>query len=336
MALTKANSSAAPHLGMNVERMLKSIPGFEQAAKSLAGAIHGAVLKGGGVTRSAADLLHGTWLGHPLHPLLVTIPVGSWGLAALFDAMAVVGGSDESARTADKLITIGVLSAVPTAMAGMADYSAIKQDAAAEGLAHAVLNSAALGLYLLSLGARAGGRRGTGIALSTVALGAVSVSGWLGGELIYRHRVGVNHSEEPDHAGGWIAVLGEDELAVGESRRVIIGDDPVMLHRAPDAVYAIGAICAHAGGPLDEGTVEGSCVECPWHQSVFDMRNGRVVHGPATQPQPHYETRLMNGLIEVRRPAADAAPFDSGDASSGSHDVDGAFGTGSQREVGGA
>lgn len=311
MANTQASSPLAPHLGMNVERLIKSVPGLEDAARSVAGALHSAILSGGNTTRAAADVLHGTWIGHPLHPLLVTLPIGAWSFAALYDAAAVLSGSDGAARTADTLIALGAAAAVPTAMAGMADYSAIKQDAAAEGLVHGALNSAALGLYLLSLGARLAGRRGAGVLLSTLALGAVGVSGWLGAELIYRHRVGVNHSEAPEHAGGWIAVLREDELAVGESRRVLVGQDPVMVHRGAEAFYAVGAVCSHAGGPLDEGRVEGSCVECPWHQSVFDMRDGRVVHGPATQPQQRYETRITGGLVQVRLPAGAKAPFDA-------------------------
>jgi nitrite reductase/ring-hydroxylating ferredoxin subunit/uncharacterized membrane protein len=312
MAVTNSSGAAAPHLGINVDRMLRAIPGLEEAALSVSGAIHNAVLSGGSATRAAADALHGTWIGHPLHPLLVTIPLGAWSLAGLYDAAAVLGGSEGAGRTADSLIAIGVAAAVPSALAGMADYSAIKRDAATTGLAHAALNSAALGLYLLSLGARAGGRRGAGVLLSTLALGATGVSGWLGAELIYRHRVGVSHAEEPGHAEGWIAVLNADELAIGESRRVQIGGDAVMLHRGPEGLYAIGAVCSHAGAPLEEGSVEGGCVECPWHQSVFDMRDGRVVHGPATVPQPRYDTRVANGLIEVRRPGAAQAPYDPG------------------------
>lgn len=336
MASTKASSPLAPHLGMNVERLIKSIPGFEDTAKSVAGTLRSAILSGGDATRAAADVLHGTWIGHPLHPLLVTIPIGAWSIAALYDVAAVVSRSDGVARTADTLTAIGVAAAVPTALSGMTDYSAIKQDAAAEGLVHGALNSAALGLYLLSLGARATGRRGTGVLLSTVALGAVGVSGWLGAELIYRHRVGVNHSEAPEHVSGWIAVLREDELAIGQSRRVLVGQDPVMIHRSAEAVYAIGAVCAHAGGPLDKGKVENGCVECPWHQSVFDLRDGRVVHGPATQPQQRYETRVLGGLIQVRLPEGAKAPFDTEKITGGSHDSNAAFGDGAAREVGGA
>lgn len=324
MALAKTGAQAAPHLGVNVERLIKAIPGFEEAAQSAAGAIHDAVLAGGPATRAAADALHGVWLGHPLHAVLVEIPIGSWSAAAVFDLLALTTGSREAAWAADALLALGVASAVPAAMAGMADYSAIKQDAAAQAGAHAALNSAALGLFLASLAARRAGRRGAGVLLSLGALTVAGSSAWLGGDLVYRKRVGVNHSEEPGHADGWIAVIGEDELAVGESRRVLIGDDPVMLHHGAEGVFAIGAVCSHAGGPLEEGTVEGACVTCPWHHSVFDMRDGRVVHGPATQPQPRYEARVVGGLVEVRRPTGAEAPAEAQPGAAGA-----------EREVGG-
>jgi nitrite reductase/ring-hydroxylating ferredoxin subunit/uncharacterized membrane protein len=306
MALAKTGGAVAPHLGVNVERLIKAIPGFDQAAVAVSRAIHEGVLRGGDTTRSLADLLHGVWLGHSLHAVLVEIPVGSWSAAALFDLIALASGSDKAEWAADALITLGVASAVPAAMAGMADYSAIKQDSAASAGAHALLNSTALGLFLLSLAARRGGRRGAGVLLSLGALTVAGSSAWLGGDMVYRQRVGVNHSLEPTHAGGWSAVLGEDELGVGESRRVRLGEDPVLVYRSAEGVFAIGAVCSHAGGPLEQGQFYNGCVECPWHQSVFDLRDGRVVHGPATTPQPAYETRVTNGIVELRR-AGEAA-----------------------------
>lgn len=306
MNITRTGA-AGTHLGHSIEGLLKGIPGFADGASAVARGLHEAVVSGGEPARAIADLLHGTWLGHPLHALLVEIPVGAWSTSALFDLIAVATGSREAAWGADALITTGVVAAVPAAMAGAADYSAADQGATPQIALHAMLNSAALSLFLGSLAARRAGRRGLGVGLSFGALAIAAGSAWIGGDLVYRHGVGVNHSPEPSHAGGWIAVLDEGELAVGGSRRVVVGGDAVMVHRAPDALYAIGAVCSHAGGPLEEGSVSGGCVECPWHQSVFDLRDGRVVHGPATMPQPAYEARASNGLIEVRRRDAHAA-----------------------------
>lgn len=327
MRVSKSATGADSHLGHALDRLLGAAPRFAEAASGASGALHQAVVDGGEPTRRLADLLHGTWLGHPLHALLVEIPIGSWSTAALFDLIALAGGPPEAAWAADALLATGVIAAVPAAMAGAADYSAADQAATPQIALHALLNSAALGLFLASLAARRGGRRGLGVALSLGGLGVAGGSAWIGGDLTYRHAVGVSHARPPSHAGGWHAVLDEGALAVGESRRVSIGDDAVMVHRAATGLYAIGATCAHAGGPLDEGAVRGHCVECPWHQSVFDLRDGSVVHGPATMPQVAYEARASNGLIEVRRrDAAEAPPPLAADE----HDDDGL-----EQEIGG-
>jgi len=282
------------------EQLIKRIPGLEQAGKQFAGSIHSAVLQGGSLTRAIADVLHGTWFGHPLHPALTDIPIGAWALAAGFDAYAGLGGGREAERTADRLIAVGVAAAVPTALAGMADYSAIDEDAIAVGTAHALLNSAGLGLYLLSMWARARDQRGLGVLLSTTALGLVGASAGLGGDLIYRRRVGVNHAPPANAPSEWTAVLPLSEIAEYEARRVEIDGAPVLVYRDVDAVYAIGAVCTHAGGPLEQGTIDNACVECPWHQSVFDLRDGHVVHGPATMGQPSYQARIRDRQIEIR------------------------------------
>lgn len=309
--MSMIRSETPTHLGVALEQLLQRIPGFADAAAGVADRIHSAVLEGGPATRTLADLLHGTWLGHSFHALLVEIPVGTWSASALFDLIALAGGPDEAAWAADALIATGVIAAVPAAMAGAADYSAAKQEATPQIALHAMLNSAALSLFLASLAARRSGRRGLGVALSFGALSIAGGSAWIGGDLTYRHGVGVNHAPAPSHAEGWIGVLDEGELGLGQSRRVMIGQDAVMVHRAPDGVYAIGAVCSHAGGPLEEGEVEAGCVTCPWHQSVFDLRDGRVVHGPATMPQPAYEARASNGLIEVRRSDGHQSPTET-------------------------
>ncbi len=297
--IQQATSHIPPSMA-EVEQMIKRIPGLEQAGKQLVSSLHSAVLQGGSLTRAIADALQGTWFGHPLHPALTDIPIGAWALAAGFDAYVGLGGGHQAERTADRLIAIGVAAAVPTALAGLADYSAIDEAAIAVGTAHALLNSTGLGLYLLSIWARAHDRRGLGVLLSTTALGLVGASAGLGGDLIYRRLVGVNHAPQATEPTDWMAVLPLTEIAEYEARRVEIDGTPVLVYRDVDAVYAIGAVCSHAGGPLEQGTIDGACVECPWHQSVFDMRNGRVIHGPATLGQPSYQARIRDEKIEIR------------------------------------
>lgn len=299
---------ALPAGAVEIEQAIKRIPGLERAGAQLASNIHEAVLSGGSLTRALADALHGTWFGHPLHPALTDIPIGAWLMAGVFDAYAGMGGGRPAEQAADTLVGIGVAAAVPTALAGMADYSAIDDQAIAVGAAHALLNTAGLGLFVLSMWARASGRRGRGVLLSALGLAAVGASAGLGGDLVYRLKVGVNHSEPADKPAEWAAVLPLDDLAEGRLVRVEVEGKPVLLYHDAEHIHSIGAVCTHAGGPLEQGTVSDHCVECPWHQSVFDLRDGSVVHGPATQAQPLYEARVRNGQVEVRsKPAWPAA-----------------------------
>lgn len=283
-----------------IEAIAEGIPDLEEKAKAVKTTLHSAVLDGGKPTRALADLLHGTWLGHPLHPVLTDITLGGWFLGGLFDLFSLIPGNKHAGRAADTLTAIGTASAIPTALAGLTDYSAIKQDAVEHGALHGLLNSGALFSYMLSLSARKKGSRLAGLAFSAVGLSLATLAAYIGGELTYRLRVGVNHAQYPKQPEGWTAVLAEGDLNESERKRVEVEGNPVLLYRYSGTVHAIGAVCSHAGGPLEEGEFEVFCVTCPWHDSTFDVRDGSVVHGPATYEQPHYQARIRDGQIEVR------------------------------------
>ena len=93
------------------------------------------------------------------------------------------------------------------------------------------------------------------------------------------------------------------DLRNEKPRRIEYDERPVLLYRHAGEIYAMGAVCAHEEGPLEDGKFEGCLVECPLHQLVYDLRTGRVVHVPATYAIPSYETRVHNGKIELRLPA---------------------------------
>jgi nitrite reductase/ring-hydroxylating ferredoxin subunit len=96
-------------------------------------------------------------------------------------------------------------------------------------------------------------------------------------------------------------VLGDAELADGQMRCVEADGTAVMVARTSGGLYALSNRCSHRGGPLHEGTLDAGTVTCPWHDSVFELRDGALVHGPAAYPQPAWDTRVRNGRIEVRR-----------------------------------
>jgi nitrite reductase/ring-hydroxylating ferredoxin subunit/uncharacterized membrane protein len=283
-----------------IEKVTEEIPLLQKEGESLAQFIHKLVLQGGESTRTVADILHGIWLGHPLHPLLTDIVVGAWTLGALFDVISLSSDSSQMEEMADKLTAIGTLAAIPTAVSGVADFSTIPKSAAGVGLTHALMTDASLVMYLLSLRARKKRQRSQGLLWSALGFGLISAGAYLGGHLVFNKRVGVKRTGAVSEPQQWTPVLAEAELPEYEPKRVEVEEQPVLLYRHGARIYAVGAVCPHAGGPLEEGYFTGNRVQCPWHDSVFNLEDGQVIHGPSPYPVPGYETRIRQGQIEVR------------------------------------
>ena len=265
----------------------------DKVGKPVSSAVAGALSN-----RALKDALSGTWLGHPLHPMLTDIPIGSWTSAFVLD---IVGGK-RGRQAADMLVGIGVLSALPTAAAGLSDWADTIGEERRLGTVHAGANVAALSLYSLSWLARRRGSRGLGVALGFLGAGAATAGGYLGGHLVYRKGVGADRNAWKHGGDDWVDVADDVSLQAGEPRVVTVGDDDVLLVRAGLEVSAISNVCGHAGGPLNEGSFdEPGCVTCPWHGSVFRLADGHVVHGPATGHQPRYDVRVEGGRISLRR-----------------------------------
>ncbi|MFF4978425.1 DUF2231 domain-containing protein [Streptomyces sp. NPDC001083] len=126
------------------------------------------------------DLLRGRPLGHPVHPMLVQVPIGCWLSATVLDA-APTGRSAPTVLTA-----VGLAGIAPAALAGWVDWADLPLEEARVGLAHALTNVVAVAFYSASLAARLRGRSGKGKAWSLGGLTAVAVSGALGGHVAYR------------------------------------------------------------------------------------------------------------------------------------------------------
>ncbi|MFF9521129.1 Rieske 2Fe-2S domain-containing protein [Streptomyces achromogenes] len=254
--------------------------------------------------RGVRDLLHGRWLGHPVHPLLVQVPVGSWLSAAVLDLRP------GRAREAGSLIAVGLAAAAPAALAGAVDWAELHRRQQRVGLVHALANTAAVGLYAASLACRVKGRTKAGRGLGFLGLTAVATGGLLGGHLAYRQAAGANHAEEVPQvvSAGWHRIGSVTEFPAGRPARRAVDDVPVLVVREADGTFhALAERCSHLAGPLSEGTLDGGCVRCPWHGSVFRLSDGWNVHGPATSPQPVFDTRVVDGHLEVRLQDPDQA-----------------------------
>ncbi len=241
------------------------------------------------------NLLSGTFLGHPLHPLLVAVPIGAWTAATVFD---LVG--DE--KGAQRLVGLGVLSAAPTAAAGASDWLHTNGAEQRVGLVHALANSLTIGAYALSWWERFRGHRGRGIAWSSVGGVTLAVGGWLGGHLAYALGVGVDTTAFQHSDDEWTKTVPAEQVRAGELTGTEAGGVPILLTRTRDGnVVALAGRCTHRGAPLHEGKLADGCIVCPWHDSEFAL-DGAVQRGPATRPQLSYAVAERDGQVLVRVP----------------------------------
>ena len=252
-------------------------------------------------TRAVKDMLNGTWLGHSLHPVLTDVPLGAWSGTMLLD-LTWLGSEDEGvARSSDLTLILGLLGATGAAVTGVTDWSDLDGTDRRVGFMHGLLNGSVALMNLASLVLRLTGRRRAGVTLSTVGYITSLFSAYLGGELVFAKGIGVNHVAWEGGPDDFVAVMNAQDLVEGKLTRVDASGIPAVLYRQGTSIYAIGATCTHLAGPLDEGTCENGVVQCPWHGSRFNMRDGSVVNGPAVYAAPTFAVRVRNGKIELRR-----------------------------------
>ncbi|MEU6413546.1 Rieske 2Fe-2S domain-containing protein [Microbispora sp. NPDC046933] len=256
-----------------------------------------------GVTRGRArGFLHGVWLGHPFHPLLTDVPIGSWTTALVLD----LTGQKRAARAA---VGVGLAGALAAAVTGLHDWQYTHDNARRVGLVHGTLNALALGLYGWSWVQRGRGHHLRGQLAALLGYPVIAVSGFLGGALTFRHRIGVDQTDRQLEPRRFTRVLAERDLTENSPRRVRAGDVDVVLVRADGRIHALDNACPHLGAPLSQGWLRDGSLTCPWHGSQFELHSGESLNGPSVAPAPCFQTRVRDGWIEVRRmPAVATAP----------------------------
>ena len=251
------------------------------------------------------DALSGVWLGHPLHPMLTDLPIGFWTSAWVLD---LVGGK-RSAGAARTLVGLGILSAVPTALSGASDFADTAAPEKRVGIVHATANTLALACYVVSYAHRVRGRRAKGVLWGFVGAGFATIGGHLGGHLISALGIGVDTTAFDPGPDNWTDAGPASVLDEGAPVAVSADGVDVLVVRDGDRLLALADRCTHRGGPLHEGKVVVGCVECPWHHSRFRLTDGKVEQGPATQAQPAFEARVLDGTLQVRRRREGAPSF---------------------------
>lgn len=234
------------------------------------------------------DLLHGRWLGHPLHAASTDLPIGVLTLVIVFDVLGQPGAADVA-------LIAGIVLMLLSAVSGSADYSDTDGIARMRATVHATLMVVALAVYLVSLAMRLGSPDGRTlpIVLSVLAYLVVTAGAFVGGDVVFVLGNMVNRHAFRGAGTKWVALdLGDaGEIPEGELFRAKAGANNLVIVRTGETILALHEQCAHAGGPLSQGTLIDGQVQCPWHGSRFRMADGHAMRGPTVYDQPRYEVR---------------------------------------------
>lgn len=256
--------------------------------------------------RPIKDVLNGTWLGHPLHPAITDVPLGAFLVAIVLD---LVGQRD----AAFWAVLVGQLSVLAAAVTGLADYTDTDGRARVRATIHGTIMVIGSGLTAASLVLRAAGAPDAALPTVLLIVGflVLGAGAYVGGDVVFvlgnmvdRHAfrgpgtkwVRLETGQVPDLA----------DLPEATPTKVRAGINDLVAVRLGETIHLLHATCAHAGGPLEQGTVTpDGCIECPWHASRFRLNDGRLRQGPSVYDQPAYELRVAEGGgYEVRRAAS--------------------------------
>ncbi|HKO28410.1 MAG TPA: Rieske 2Fe-2S domain-containing protein [Solirubrobacteraceae bacterium] len=275
-------------------RQVESAQALDPAAKAIGKAVRDTVGRG-----TLKDALSGTWLGHPVHPMLTDVVIGSFTSASLLD---VLGPASDAAS--QRLIGLGLLAYLPTAASGIndwADTEVIDDGIRRVGLVHAGCNAVGASLYALSWRSRRRGGKRLGTVFGLAGMAVMAAGGYLGGHLSMTKGVGPAETVFDQGPTDWTPAADASLLESGRTQRVVVDDTPVLLLRQGEETFAIHDRCSHRGCSLSEGEIEGDEVVCACHGSRFSLRTGALKQGPATSSQPAFQVRIQDGRVEVRR-----------------------------------
>jgi nitrite reductase/ring-hydroxylating ferredoxin subunit len=211
------------------------------------------------------------------------------------------------------------VTALIAAVPGLVDWISIRADHPAKRTAtwHMVLNLLVVILYAINVGVRwprldVAQAPALPMALSIFALVILSVSGYLGGAMIYDDGVGVGrHRRQTRLPGDTIRVSGEpgtfvpvatvDRCGERQTLRAQVNGNVMMIVNVGGEFMALQEFCTHRYGPLSEGQLDGDAqIMCPWHRSCFDLRSGKVTQGPAKVDAKTYRVEVRDGQICVQ------------------------------------
>ena len=253
--------------------------------------------------------------GHSIHQILIPFPIAFLYGALIFDLLGVAAGRPGLWTTGGHLAVAGVVAALLAAAPGFIDYLQSvppRSSAKKRATKHMAVNLTGVTLMVLAAWIRpesAMAPDALTLLLEAASVGLITVGGWMGGTLVNRNQIGVDHRYA--HAGKWqetrlessdgefIEVGRADELEVDQMKLVHVDDVRVVVGRTEDGWVAFEDRCTHRGGSLADGVMICGTVQCPWHGSQFDVRTGAVKAGPAEKTIAIYEIEEVGGSVRL-------------------------------------
>jgi nitrite reductase/ring-hydroxylating ferredoxin subunit/uncharacterized membrane protein len=255
-----------------------------------------------------------SYAGHPIHPMLIPFPFALLTGAFFFDLGAWWLGNMDIAFVGRYLTVAGIAMGLVAAVPGAIDYfGSVPPESSAKARAtkHALANVSALVLFGISYFLREDGEAGLAT-LGAELLGFVllSMGGYMGGTLVFRNQIGVDHRyanagkwQEMRAAGGDSPVIADaGDLEVDQLKLIRLDRKPhrIALGKTDDGFHAFDDRCTHKGGPLSDGALICGIVQCPWHGSQFDVKTGEVKCGPAKKKISTHAVEESNGQVRLR------------------------------------
>lgn len=252
--------------------------------------------------------------GHPIHPMLIPFPFAFLTGAFLFDLAGRLTGHLTWWSTGGYLAIVGIAAALLAAVPGFIDYFRTvppKSSGKRRATTHMLLNLTVVTVFIVATWLR-GGRvapETSVLVLEGLAVAMLFVGGWLGGVLVSRNQISVDHRYA--RAGQWketsvraeagqaLVVAQSDELQVDQMKLLRVDGRRLVLGRTKEGYVAFDDRCPHRGGSLAGGVMIGGMVQCPWHGSQFECRSGAVKAGPAEEPIQTYRVREQEGKVTL-------------------------------------
>jgi len=286
-----------------VDRLVRRQGWLEPVADAAQGAVGGFYRALGRPGQSLKNVMHGTVpLGHPLHPAVTDVPVGAWTVGVVADYVAHF--TDRLPTEAgDVALAVGLAAALLAVLTGLTDYHDTFAHERRMATAHGLTMTVVIAVDALSLALRwwsGDGLHPLAVGLSTAGYAVLIGGAYLGGHLVFGIGTMVNRNAFAEGPEDYVVVGTDADFPEGQLRRVDASGMAALVVRLSGRLHAIAAVCSHAGGPLDEGTLDGTVVTCPWHGSTFCVLDGRVRGGPASFGQPLFNVRVEDGRVQVK------------------------------------